>query len=125
METITEAVLQSEIYHRDYNLSEKDNLDDLPAGGAVFGIFAIIDHQPKNCRYVGYSANLRETIKDLFQRPHGPGLKRFMQGPWIKMLLYLPSTAPAEEALEDTLRTWTATYRPAVDEDGEYPGYYV
>ena len=41
------------IYHKDYNLDKKDNLEEVPESPAVFGIFAIIHEKPVNCRYIG------------------------------------------------------------------------
>jgi hypothetical protein len=123
METIT-AVKKMEIYHRHYNLAGKDNLEELPAEKAVFGVFGIVGGEPVNCRYIGETDNLRKAIQELFDNPPGNGMKRFMQGAWIQMLQYeiMPSASPTEmrKAVED----WTLLHKPLVEEDGEYPGYY-
>ncbi|MCP5054030.1 MAG: hypothetical protein GY940_43075, partial [bacterium] len=45
------------IYHKDYNLDKKDNLEEIPEGAAVFGIFAIIHEKPVHCRTIGEAEN--------------------------------------------------------------------
>ena len=123
METIN-TLTSIEIWHRDYNLDKRHNLDTLPAGKAIFGIFAIVNEAPVNCRYIGETENLRETIKALFEKPEGDGMKKFMQGPWIQMLQYEPMPASSKEERQKTVEEWVSKYEPKIDEEGEYPGYY-
>ena len=78
-----------EIYHRDYNLDQEDNLDQIPDTQGVLGIFSLIRNDPSNCRLIKTSGNLRETVKSLFENADNIGVKKFMQGPWIKFLKYL------------------------------------
>ncbi len=114
-----DKVVQLNVYHKDYNLDKKDNLDTVPAEAVVFGIFAIIHEKPVNCRYVGETTNLRQAIRDLFEKPEGEGMKKFMQGPWYKLVLYEPM--PAEEDRKKAVEEWTKKHIPKIDEKGEYP----
>jgi hypothetical protein len=113
-----------EIWHKDYNLAKKDNIQEVPAGKAVFGIFGIIDDEPVNCRFVGETDNLRESVKHLFEYPEGEGMKKFMQGPWIQMLQYQLLDDFSPEYRGAITAQWKHQYKPDIDEDGEYPGYY-
>ena len=123
MET-TVTLTRLEIWHKDHNLDKKDNLDDLPSERAVFGVFAIVDEEAVNCRYIGETANLRNSVRDLFEVPKSEGMKKFMQGPWIKMLLYEVLPGSSEEERLKVAENWVQRYNPKIDEDGEYPGYY-
>jgi hypothetical protein len=123
METIT-AITKLEIWHKAYNLNMKDNLEEVPADRAVFGIFGIVNGEPVNCRYTGKSGNLRLTIKELFENPAGVGMKKFMQGPWIQLLQYELMPDASDGELEKTAEEWNRKYKPDIDEEGEYPGYY-
>jgi hypothetical protein len=113
-----------EIWHRDYNLAAKDNLHELPAAEAVFGIFGIVHGQPVNCRYVAQATNLQQAVKELFENPPEGGMKKFMQGAWIQMLQYelMPGSSVAER--EKVAAEWALRQKPNIDEDGDYPGYY-
>jgi hypothetical protein len=113
-----------EIWHKDYNLGKKDNLDELPSREAVFGVFGIVNEAPANCRWIGETDNLQETVKRLFEQPEGAGMKKFMQGPWIQMLQYELMPGTSGTAREKIVKDWTQKYAPAIDEEGEYPGYY-
>jgi hypothetical protein len=103
---------------------EKDSLGNLPAEGCVFGIFAMIDEAPVNCRYVGESENLSESVRALFEHPAGAGIGKFMQGPWIKMVQYELMSGSSKEEREKVVKEWRQRYKPGIDEDGDYPGYY-
>jgi hypothetical protein len=116
--------MRLEIWHRDYNLGQSHNLEELPAGKAVFALFAIVNDQPVNCRYAGETEDLRDSIKRLYEQPQGEGLRKFMQGPWVQLLQYEPMPDSSEHQRRAVLGDWIGTYRPAIDEDGEYPGYY-
>ncbi len=107
------------IYHKDYNLDKKDNLETLPTESAVFGIFAIIHEKPVHCRYIGEAANLQEKVRDLYENPGDEGFAKFMQGPWIQMLVY--EINPDEEARKKAVEEWTKEHTPKCDEKGEYP----
>jgi hypothetical protein len=121
---ITENSTRTVIWHNNFNLDKKDNLAELPEEEVVFGIFAIVNDEPVNCRYVGETEDLRRRVKDLFENPPGLGMKTFMQGPWIPMLVYrrMPGSLPEER--QKTAEDWVRKYKPNIDEDGEYPGYY-
>lgn len=123
METI-ENLVREEIYHADYNLSGKYNLNNIPNESAVFGVFGIVDDEPINCRFVGETENLKEAISDLFTSAPSIGMETFMQGPWIKMLVYdlVPDLDKNQRA--EIARTWENIYKPNIDDDGDYPGYY-
>ncbi|WP_205514654.1 hypothetical protein [Longitalea arenae] len=119
----TDTTHAMEIFHSPFNLEQKDNLDQLPPSAAVFGIFAIVNEQPVNCRYVGYTDNLRQSIAALFEHAEG-GLKLFMQGPWIKMLKYQLTGELAADKQQQFINEWNNKYYPRIDSKGEYPGYY-
>jgi hypothetical protein len=121
---IEQKSLQTEIWHREYNLDKKDNLLHLPQEKAVFGVFAIINEQPANCRYIGETDNLQFTIRQLFEEPEGPGLKKFFQGPWIKILQYDLVPDASKDERDKLVKEWTESCQPKIDEEGEYPGYY-
>ncbi len=113
-----------EVWHGRYNLQGRDNLHALPEEKAVFGVFAVVDGKPLNCRYVAAADNLRKGVAELFEHPPGEGMKKFIQGPWVPMLVYelLPGTSLDER--QQTARAWCSEYHPDVAGDGEYPGYY-
>ena len=113
-------IVRLEIRHGDYNLDQLDNLGELPEEPAVFGIFAIINDQPVNCRYVGETENLRGVITSLFESPPGEGLRQFMQGPWIKMLLYEKAVGLTNPERQSVVSQWARTHKPAVDREGNH-----
>ncbi|GAA0894228.1 hypothetical protein GCM10009122_39080 [Fulvivirga kasyanovii] len=123
METIKKKG-QMEIWHEQFNLDGKDNLEELPNEKAVFGVFGIVNDEPINCRFIGESENLRDTVKTLFEAPPSEGMKKFMQGPWIQMIKYdlLPESGDQER--KKAVDEWTTKYHPKIDDNGEYPGYY-
>jgi hypothetical protein len=118
------SFVKMEVFHKDFNLDKKDNLNDIPTEEAVFGIFGIVNDEPINCRYVGEAENLRENVKNVFENPPSEGLKKFMQGPWIQMLVYELVPGSNKEEREKVVQEWTQKHNPKIDEDGEYPGYY-
>ncbi len=109
------------IYHKDYNLDKKDNLESIPEDPAVFGIFAIIHEKPVHCRYVGEASNLRAKVKDLYENPGDEGFGKFMQGPWIQMLVYESMADSSEEDRSKAVEEWKKEHDPKCDEKGEYP----
>lgn len=112
---------RTEIYHRSYNLDGKDNLTSLPARPAVYGIFAIVDGEPVHCRAVGHARNLQAAIRQHFDGEADAGVRTFMRGPWIKMLVYEPFPAEAADAdLAAASADWARQYSPSCDEEGEY-----
>lgn len=120
----TSNLIKQEIWHKDYNLDEKDNLHQLPTEKAVFGIFGIVNEEPINCRFVAETENLRDAVKDVFENPQSEGMKKFMQGPWIQMLVYELMPNNSKKDREAAVEEWTQKYEPNIDEKGEYPGYY-
>ena len=86
-----------EVYHKEYNIDDKDNINELPEEPAVFGIFSIIHEVPVHCRYVGSTDNLRKSVREVFENPDSEGLKK------------------EEERIKE--------YEPQVTEEGEYPEY--
>jgi hypothetical protein len=121
--TFDENVVMKEIFHKEYNLDKKDNLDELPETPAVFGIFAIIHEVPIHPRYIGATDNLRKSVKEIFENPEGEGLKKFMQGPWIQMLCYEELTDSSEDDRKQKAEEWTRRYEPKITDEGEYPEY--
>src|SRR5579872_6876465 len=103
------------ISHRAYNLKELDNLQELPVQPAIFGIFAIVDEKPANCRYIGETENLYIAIKDLYEINSGEGLQKFMQGPWIKMLQFLPMPGSTTEERISAMKPWIESHNPKID----------
>ena len=120
----TSNLVRLEIWHKKYNLDKKDNLKEIPTESAVFGIFGIVDEQPVNCRYVGETENLRETVVGLFENPREEGMGKFMQGSWVQMLVYetMPNSSKGDR--EKAAAGWKDNYGPKIGNDGEYPGYY-
>ncbi len=118
-----EGVVKKEIFHKDYNLDKKDNLDELPESPAVFGIFSIIHEIPVHPRYVSSTDNLRKSVRELFENPEGEGLKKFMQGPWIQMLCYEELPNASEEDRKQKEDEWVKKYDPKITDEGEYPEY--
>ena len=113
--------VRTEIYSQKYNLNCKDNLDSLPPKPAVYGIFAIIDGQPVHCRHTGYANNLQAAVRNHFDDDPNPGLRNFMQGAWLKMLLYtLNDDAAGNEGLRVAAAEWERQFVPACAADGEY-----
>jgi len=120
----TTNVVKIEVFHKDYNLDKKDNLSELPGEKVVFGIFAIVNEEAINCRYIGEIENLQAGIQDLFENPPSEGLKKFMQGPWIQMLVYEVMGGSSQADRQKIVEEWNQQYNPKIDEEGEYPGYY-
>jgi hypothetical protein len=116
-------IARTEIWHKNYNLDKKDTLNELPAGSAVFGVFGIVNEEPVNCRYVSATDNLQEAVRQLFETPDN-GLKKFMQGPWIKMLQYELIESVSAQQTASVVDAFVRKFKPKIDEDGEYPGYY-
>jgi hypothetical protein len=118
-----ERVVKHEVYHKNYNLDKKDNIDELPEEPAVFGIFGIIHEVPIHPRYIASTNNLRQAVRDAFEKPQGEGMIKFMQGPWIQMLCYelLPGLTEVERKTKE--EAWINEYKPGINDDGEYPGY--
>lgn len=109
---------RTEIYHSEYNIGQKDNLDLLPRDAATYALFAVIDDQPVNCRYVGCAEDLRAAVRRHFEQESDPGLRTFMQGPWIKLLLYQTAEQRTGEAAK--VGDWKLRYQPFCDPLGEY-----
>lgn len=122
METIN--ITKLEIFHKDFNLDKKDNLTELPEEKGVFAIFAVVNEEPLNCRFISQSENIRESVKALFENPPSEGMKKFMQGPWIPMCIYEVTADQDEKAREAIVEKWTKEHDPKIDDEGEYPGYY-
>lgn len=119
---MAEEIVQTEVFHPDYNLDKKDNLDTVPEGAAVYGFFAIIHEKPVHCRFVGETENLRQAVKARFeQNEPEDGLRKFMQGPWIKFLMYKPTPEASAEDRQKLVEEWTKEHNPKIDENGEYP----
>ena len=118
------ALSRVEIWHRSYNIFKKDNLATLPLECAIFGIFAVVAGELVNCRYVGETENLKGTVISLFDTPGSVGLQKFMHGPWIKMLQFELMPGSSADERRRMSEEWTRHYLPAIDEEGEYPGYY-
>lgn len=124
MERVETSISVLEVWHGKYNLEGKDNLNELPEGRAVFGVFAIVNEQPLNCRHIGIAGDLRQSVKELFEVPPEKGMKEFMQGPWIKMVVYERLSDQPNGEEDNVTREWVERYQPKVDDEGEYPGYY-
>lgn len=119
-----QAITRLDIWHRDHNLAMKHNLQELPTAEAVFGIFAIVQGEPANCRYVAQTTNLRKAVTELFEDAPEGGIKKFMQGPWLQTMLYILMPASTAAEREKLAAEWALLHKPNIDEDGEYPGYY-
>lgn len=117
------SIEQKEIFHKDYNLDKKDNLDTIPEEAAVFAVCAIIHEKPVHCRFVGEAENLRLKVKELFEKAGdvSEGFAKFMQGPWIQMLVYEAMPGSSQEDRAKKVEEWTKEHDPKCDEKGEYP----
>ena len=120
----TSNLVKLEIWHKDFNLEKKDNLMDLSTENAVFGIFGIVNEEPINCRYINETSNLREAVIQIFENPDNEGMKKFMQGPWIQMLVYEIMPESTVDERKKIVEEWKKQYNPKINEEGEYPGYY-
>jgi hypothetical protein len=121
--TFDDSVVKMEVWHKDYNIDKKDNLNEIPEEPAVFGFFAIIHEVPVHPRYIASTDNLRKAVKDVFENPESEGLKKFMQSPWIQMLCYDVMADSTEEERKQKAEEWTKKYEPKVTDEGEYPEY--
>ena len=121
--TFPEEVMKMEVWHKDYNIDKKDNLNELPEEPAVFGIFGIIHEVPVHPRYVASTDNLRKAVKDVFENPVGEGMTKFMHSPWIQMLCYELMPDSTEEQRKEKEEEWIKEYEPKVTDEGEYPEY--
>jgi len=113
-----------EIWHKEFNLEGRDNLSFLPQEKGVFAVLAMVGTSPANCRYVAAAGNIRDAITDLFEGTGGVGMKKFMQGPWYKVSLYRVMAEATGEELKAEAEKWISELKPAILNDGEYPGYY-
>jgi hypothetical protein len=118
-----ENVVKMEVYHKEYNIDDKDNIDELPEEPAVFGMFGIIHEVPVHPRYVSSTDNLRKSVREVFEKPESEGLKKFMQSPWIQMLCYELLPNSTEEDRKKAEEEWIRQYEPKVTDEGEYPEY--
>jgi hypothetical protein len=123
-EEIATVPQRLQIWHKDYNLDHRDNIPEIPAQKAVFGIFAIIGEEQANCRFIGQAEDLSQCIKALFEGPDDKGLKSFMQGSWVKSLEYQVFEMSSPDQRSAVVDEWARKYRPGIHEDGGYPGYY-
>ena len=115
-----DSVINLIVCHKDYNLDKKENLDEIPEQPAVFGLFAIIDDAPISPRYISSTDNLRKAVREVFENPNSTGLKKFMQGSWIKMLCYNLLLDSTEETRKAKEKEWIKKYEPQVTDNGDY-----
>jgi hypothetical protein len=118
------TINRCEIWYSEYNFEKRENLKDIPAESAVFGIFAMVDNEPANCRYVGTGTDLRATVRSLFENADAEGLRKFMQGPWKKILQYQLISPSFSDEPELIMKEWRVRFKPNINDEGEYPGYY-
>lgn len=119
----TDSVVKMEVWHKEYNIDDKDNISEIPAKPGVYGLFGIIHEVPVHCRWVEASDNIQKAVKKAFENPEGEGMKNFMQSPWIQMLCYDVMEDSTEEERALKAEEWTKEYEPKIKEDGEYPQY--
>jgi hypothetical protein len=102
------------LYQEDNNLDRLDNLSELPEEKAVYGICGRINGEAVNCRYIGETDNLRQSVRNHFgdQEPR-ECLREFMQSIKLKMLVFelLPDSTP--ETRLDVVQQWEQEYNPA------------
>lgn len=118
-----ERVVCLEIFHKDFNIDSKHNIDQLPELPAVYGIFGIIHQTPVHPRVISSTNNLRQAIKEAYENPQNEGLKNFMQTSWIQMLCYEMVTHLSDDERKEKQDAWINEYKPSVKDDGEYPEY--
>lgn len=119
----SDNVIKKEIFHKNFNFFKKDNLNEFSDSSAVFGIFGIIQETPVHPRFISSTNNLKRTIRELFENPPNEALRKYMQGPWIKMLCYELITNVSEAELKIKEKEWIDVFNPCINENGEYPDY--
>ena len=72
-----------------YSIDGEDNIDQVPESPAVYAVCGRVNSETANCRYIGKSENLRETVASHFL----PGeidtcFREFMNSIKTKVLVY-------------------------------------
>lgn len=107
----------TQLFQKENNLEQRDNLDSLPTTAAVYAICGRVNEQAANPRFVGETENLQESIKAHFAGlPDTDCLNAFMQSIKLKTLIFqlLPDTDPTERA--DLLAAWKQEFQPQCNE---------
>lgn len=118
METIEKQMTEVLLFKKDNNLDGKDNLDSLPPGKAIYGLFGRINGRPANCRFIGTTENLREAVKHHFSdRETKVCLRTFMQSIKIKFLVYQPLTNEKPADIEGIQMDWEQKFKPDCNDE--------
>ena len=105
------------LYKKNNNLDQEDNLDDLPEAPAVYAISGRINGAPANCRHVGVTHNLRESVKIHFSDAEPDAcLKQFMQSIKIKTLNYELLDEHEPQVLDSKKAAWSERFKPECNE---------
>lgn len=107
------------LYQKDNNLDKRDNLDELPAGPAVYAVCGRVNGEPANARFVGVTENLRDSIKAHFNKTKNdmdPCCKEFILSIKTKTIVFqeLPDSSMAER--EKRREEWDKKYKPVCNE---------
>jgi hypothetical protein len=111
LESLESKILRMQLFKKDNNLDQKDNLDEVPEETAVFTICGRVNGFAANPRYVGATKNLREAVKELFNTTDCVG--QFMNSIKLKDLLY---EVVAEDQLENKKAEWESKFKPQCNE---------
>lgn len=106
-------IIDFRLFKQDNNIDGKDNLDEVPASPAVYAIFGRINGEPANCRYVGESENLRNSIKKHFSdSEENDCLKEFMQSIKIKTMNFELLEAVSDSERVEKKNLWEDEFKP-------------
>jgi len=101
------------LYKKENNLDQVDNLHELPELPAVYAISGRINGVPANCRYIGITQNLCESIKKHFSDSETHVcLRQFMQSIKIKTLNYEVTLDFSSEELTKKKEEWEKRFKP-------------
>ena len=117
----TEELASSErmiIYQKDNNIDKFDNIDEIPEQPAVYAICGRVNDQPANCRKVGTTENLKETISTAFSDAEPDSdFKTFMHSIKIKEMIYYLMPETSEKERKQVLKDWENKLQPACTEE--------
>jgi hypothetical protein len=107
------------IYQKDNNLDQLDNLNSLPEGPAVYAVCGRVNGEPANPRYIGEALNLREQVKNHFNKlisQPTPCFGEFMQSIKIKELVYELLPGASDEERKQKKEEWERVFKPSCTE---------
>ncbi|MFT7032452.1 MAG: hypothetical protein ACJA2S_000952 [Cyclobacteriaceae bacterium] len=118
--TVTDesVVKDFRIFKEDNNLDKQDNLNELPKENAIYTICSRINGEPANCRFVGLTDDLQNSIKIHFSGEEQDGcLREFMQSIKIKTINYMLLHDLSGEERDLLLEQWRNEYKPECNDE--------